>query len=224
MIGVVTRDEDGNFGVGPIPGIGGPFKTATEYIKAWAATMRIEFTPERVEEFRESFPDLCDEYFKGLEEFPERLAKFAESNKYFQDEGPFPVRHDDMLQHNILVDEDSNVQAVIDWDEAQTVPWVLMDIPMSVGVLPSCLTTPYYLRDEEGQITVPQFAVSLVKHRAYAEMVREAEVKLGADHKLSDTLTDRNAQELGKACFEYSKSKGGMFGQVFEHFEDKERT
>ncbi|KAH8749743.1 hypothetical protein F5883DRAFT_648046 [Diaporthe sp. PMI_573] len=40
QIGAVSRDTSGNFILGLIPGLGGPFNTAALFIQAWAARVR----------------------------------------------------------------------------------------------------------------------------------------------------------------------------------------
>lgn len=48
-IGTILRhNPDGSFEQGPIPGIGGPFETASDFFKAWAARAELGLSEERL--------------------------------------------------------------------------------------------------------------------------------------------------------------------------------
>lgn len=220
-IGVVTRDADGNFGVGPIPNIGGPFDTATAFMQAWTAQMSTDMDLERM---REWHPETFDEVVEGCLSWPSRLDKLAKGNKYFNDEGPFPIRHNEMELHNILVNKDFGVEAVIDWYGACALPWELVDCPGAVAMVKTRLSLGPHMLDEAGQHKDPELLDRLAAQRAYAEMVREAELEVGADHKLSDILADSDAQELASACHHFDEGMRGLYGRVAKYFEDKEST
>jgi Phosphotransferase enzyme family len=42
--------------------------------------------------------------------------------------GPFPLQHQDLHQQNVIVDQDYNILAVIDWELAGTCPYEVVDI------------------------------------------------------------------------------------------------
>ena len=45
------------------------------------------------------------------------------------DHGPFPLRHPDLNNANILYDDDYNIVAVLDWTASQTAPWQSFIVP-----------------------------------------------------------------------------------------------
>ncbi|KAH6994526.1 hypothetical protein EDB82DRAFT_556788 [Fusarium venenatum] len=47
----------------------------------------------------------------------------------FESHGPYPLCHMDLHMGNILVDDDLNFMAIIDWEFAQTVPWQVNSYP-----------------------------------------------------------------------------------------------
>lgn len=104
QIGNINKDTHGDFCVGPIPGIGGPFCNSVDYYRAWALAQRKK--PRR---------------HHKADAFPERVSRAAEllSVKPF---GPFTLSHPDFGYHNFIVDDDYNILAVIDWSGARVQP------------------------------------------------------------------------------------------------------
>ncbi|MCJ1461234.1 hypothetical protein MMC28_011616 [Mycoblastus sanguinarius] len=76
-IGAISRLEDGTYDIGPLPGLGGPFSTATEYIKAWAATAKFRSMSKSMT--KEACGDMSDEIEASIAEFPIRLMKLVEN-------------------------------------------------------------------------------------------------------------------------------------------------
>jgi len=94
----------GDFCIGPIPGIGGPFGNAADYYRAWALSQKDN--PRR----------------RGKSDpFPERISRAAEFLSV-QPFGPFTLSHPDFGYHNFIVDDDYNMVAVIDWSSARVQP------------------------------------------------------------------------------------------------------
>jgi Phosphotransferase enzyme family len=100
----INKDQHGDFCIGPIPGIGGPFCNSADYYRAWALSQR-ENPPRR----GKSDP------------FPERVSSAAEFLSV-QPSGPFTLSHPDFGYHNFIVDDDYNMVAVVDWDGARVLP------------------------------------------------------------------------------------------------------
>lgn len=46
--------------------------------------------------------------------------------------GPYPLQHPDLNQQNIMVDEECNVRAIVDWEGAKVVPFESYDIYSSL--------------------------------------------------------------------------------------------
>lgn len=216
QIGTVTRAKNGNFTAGPIPGVGGPFDTAASFIQAWAAKIRYPYNEEYLSKHVPS--SLIDEIVKGVNEFPNRVAKLAASGKCFVSKGPFPIRHADLFPSNIIVTKTFHVLGVIDWEGACTMPWELVDAPLSISTVPLLLNPPEHY-DEAGQPRDQDEARRWADERAYAVMVREAEKEAHADHWLSNMLANRDAQDLAGIIHLFAQGKIGFYGRALDHFE-----
>ena len=106
--------------MGPIPGFGGPFKSAAEYFTAWANLHKpnIGLKPQQ------------------NQDFPARLEKIA-LKLSTHDAGPFSLVHVDFGSYNILVDDDYNICSIIDWDCASVLPIEFAAVyPADFGNLP----------------------------------------------------------------------------------------
>ncbi|CEJ92429.1 hypothetical protein VHEMI08083 [[Torrubiella] hemipterigena] len=95
----------------------GPFATSAEYFTALANA-----TAARLE----------GDGRTGAHVFADIVRKTT----LFQDHvpGKFPLSHMDMGTQNILVDDDFNFVAVIDWEFAQTAPWQVNHFPMPMTI------------------------------------------------------------------------------------------
>ncbi|ROW13615.1 hypothetical protein VPNG_04560 [Cytospora leucostoma] len=218
QIGTVKRDADGSFSVGPIPGIGGPFDTAASFIQAYAAAMEFPYSHEYVRRFCP--PAVADEVLEGQDGFPARLAALAASGKHFTREGPFPVQHPHLTHDDVIVNRWFDVLGVIDWEGAHTVPWELVHAPLGINTLPRQIVPPEQF-DEAGQPLDADDAERLAHEREYAAMVRDAERGAHADHRLSDVLADRDAQDIASACSFFLAGKAGYYGRLMDYFENK---
>ncbi|KAK4106695.1 hypothetical protein N658DRAFT_503104 [Parathielavia hyrcaniae] len=109
-IGAIVIRDGGEFDVGPIPGLRGPFNTAAEYFEAWAKTAKFYYKEATV---RKRTPaDLVDEVLAAIWSFP---CKVGELGGRFQfRNGPFPLIHTDLYSSNVIIDIDCNVLSVID--------------------------------------------------------------------------------------------------------------
>ncbi|OTA87036.1 hypothetical protein M434DRAFT_375989 [Hypoxylon sp. CO27-5] len=217
LIGTVSRDTDGNFTVGPIPGIGGPFDTAASFIRAWAANIKYPLSEAYLRKHISS--PLIDEIIKGTYELPSRLANLATSGKCFTRAGPFPIRHPDLFHHNVVVTESFNVLGVIDWEGAYTVPWELIDFPCFLSTVPRLLNPPDQY-NEAGQSLDPDDIGRWADEKLYVEMVQEAEQKAQMDCMLSQTLGDRDTQDLAGIVHLFALGKMGLYGRALDYFEN----
>ncbi|KAJ0164436.1 hypothetical protein CTA2_1002, partial [Colletotrichum tanaceti] len=217
-IGTVIRNADGRFTVGPIPGIGGPFDTAASFIQEWAARMKFPYDEGYLREHLP--PSFIDEILEGNSRFPSRLAKLASDGKHFTRAGPFPIRHTDLFDTNVVVTKAYQVLGVVDWENAYTVPWELVDAPSFLSTVPRLLNRPDQY-DDQGRPLDSDEARQWADERAYAEMVREAELEAHADHKLSQMLADRDSQVLASTIHLFTHGKMGLYGRVMDHFDEK---
>lgn len=204
--------------MGPIPGIGGPFDTAAAFIQAWAANCKYPYSENYL---RKCIPPLfLDEILTGVDEMPTRLMKVAKSGRYFTSEGPFPIRHADLFHSNVIVTKEFDVLGVIDWEGACTVPWELIDAPCFLRTVPRLLN-PAEQYDEAGQPLDKDEIGRWADEELYTAMVREAELEHHADHRLSQILGNRDAQDLAGVVHLYSQGKMGFYGRALEYFENK---
>src|SRR5579859_8024078 len=91
----------GCYEIGPLAnGLGGPYSTATEYYSAWIAKHATE-------------PGATSPFIPQLTEIVESIPE--------QDAGPFTLHHPD-FGVNIIIDDDYNILAVIDWEQTFTAP------------------------------------------------------------------------------------------------------
>lgn len=160
-----------------------------------------------------------DEVLKGIMDFPNQLAALATSGKHFLREGPFPIRHPDLSDNNIAVTKEFDLLGVIDWEDAYTVPWELIDCPLFIRKVPRFLNPPDQY--DGGQPKDADEAGRWVDEREYARLVREAEEHAGVDHRLSDMLGNNEAQDLAGIIHLFSEGKMGLYGRALHHFETK---
>lgn len=150
-IGTIVRNSEGGYESGPIPGIGGPFDTATAFFEAWADNVKFKRGKEEIMNIMKltlSFPP--EKMVEIIKNFPSQMKAIASQLSSYN-EGPFPLDHDDFLHSNIMVNEDNfDVTGVIDWEGACTVPWELIGFPEFLSTLPACLGLPENY-DQHGQ-------------------------------------------------------------------------
>ena len=151
-----------------IPTLGGPFRTAGDYYRAWS--MWKEQDPRRT---TRPNPD-----------FPKRIAAVADDIS-MQNTGPFALFHVDFGDHNILVDDDYNVVGVIDWAGAYVLPLEFAAIyPDLLYTLPEV-----FWRGSPLEMVAEEMSKSQrVLQRRYLEYVCQVEQKRGYKQKLSVLL------------------------------------
>ncbi|OQD73589.1 hypothetical protein PENDEC_c014G05414 [Penicillium decumbens] len=119
MIGtIVGRNEDGWYRQGAIPGLGGPFKRATEFFKAWAAKAEFGLSEDKLKEASGSF---ADEVSSSASSFRALVNSLA-GRLSIRDEGPFPLCHGDFGHNNITFNDKYHLLGVIDWESSFATP------------------------------------------------------------------------------------------------------
>jgi Phosphotransferase enzyme family len=128
---IFKNPEIGQYEIGPLPnGLGGPYSTATEYYRAWAAA-------------NNSKPG-------ATSDFPSRIETIA-SIISENDSGPFRLIHPDFGHNNIIVDDDFNILSVIDWEYSFVGPPELAArFPLRVQMYPEAILPEE--RDANGRI------------------------------------------------------------------------
>ncbi|KAJ5286332.1 hypothetical protein N7524_001638 [Penicillium chrysogenum] len=216
-IGTILRqNEDGSFDQGPIPGIGGPFKTATEFFQAWAAKVEFGLSEAKLREAAGSFADQLSFSASSFISLVKTLA----GNLSVQDKGPFPLCHGDFGHNNMVFDDEYNILGVIDWEAAYAGPWELFgEFPLTLSMLPPDMDAPWNY-DESG---LPRDAESLQRcadRRGYVTAVveKEQEMNVVEGCRLSVALQDSRRQDLAAAMRLYSRGKPGYYSKVIEKF------
>ncbi|RDA87745.1 hypothetical protein CP532_1778 [Ophiocordyceps camponoti-leonardi (nom. inval.)] len=200
MIGMVIRDSNGDYTVGPFPHLGGPFRRATDFIEAWARHSRFPLSLDAVNRIPSA--DLRSRILTSIEAFPNQLASSA-ADLITHDDGPFPITHADFFHSNIIVDSDFNIQSVIDWEDACTMPWELVEQPTFLDTVPPELDAPWNY-DEDGVPVDPDTRQTWDDRRQYEKTVAEMELETQGDNMLSLTLSNRRHQKLAYAMRVYT--------------------
>lgn len=209
-------NADGSFEQGPIPGLGGPFQTATEFFKAWSDKTGFGISEERLK-------DACGEYFSqvlpSVLSFPESISAIADKLSIC-DQGPFPLFHGDFGHNNVIVDDDYNVLGLIDWDFAFAAPWELSgNFPLTLQIIPPAMDVPWNY-DEAGNPVDEETIQDIADQRHYIATVKAEEEnrKLEGPYCLSNVLEDHKRQHIATAMRLYKNGKAGWYSKVADQF------
>jgi hypothetical protein len=131
-------------------------------------------------------------------------------------EGPFPIYHPDFRHSNFIIDKDYNILSIIDWENASSVPWEVVEFPLFLSATPAPMDAPWNY-DEFGRPIDPSTAELWEGRDEYVLRVREAEVINGLDQRLSNVLADRTSQDLAGALKLYvDPGKIGFYCRVLD--------
>ncbi|KAK0368394.1 hypothetical protein CLIM01_14249 [Colletotrichum limetticola] len=215
MIGaIVSRNGDGTYQQGPIPGLGGPFNTATEFFKAWAAKATFGMTDEKL---RTASGQYADEIIPSVSSFPKSISNLA-SKLSARDHGPFPLCHGDFGHNNIIVDDEYRVLGLIDWEASFAGPWEMFaDYPLTLSMVPPAIDVPWNY-NEQGDPVTDDLKQQLADQQSYVAAVKEVEDSRGTGYFLSDALKDRKRQQLVTAMRLYQIGKVGWYSKMIDEF------
>lgn len=188
-IGGIVKASNGTYSVGPLPGIGGPFDSAAQFLEAWADHLKFPYSEETIRE--RTPPQFVDEILESIRSFPSRLKELAKEFSF--QTGPFPLFHTDLYCSNILL---ASQYYVIDWEDSCVLPWELVEFAKDLCTVPPALDGPLYQEDETDR-------KRSVERENYIELVRAAETSRGLDHQLSVTLGDSTLQNWTHAMWLY---------------------
>ncbi|KAM5356861.1 hypothetical protein ACJ41O_003507 [Fusarium nematophilum] len=210
---IVSMNADGTCQQGPIPGLGGPFNTATEFFEAWAAQAKFGMSDEQL---RAASGEYADEIMPSVSSFPESISRSA-SRLSVRDHGPFPLCHGDFGHNNTIVDDDYHILGVIDWETAFAGPWeVFGDFPLSFSAVPPAMDAPWNY-NEDGSPKSAELAEKFADQRAYVAAVKEEENRIRRNgHYLSEALEDSTRQQLATAMRLFENGKVGLYSKVIE--------
>ena len=115
----------------------------------------------------------------------------------------FPLNHMDMGTQNILVDDDFNFVAVIDWEFAQTAPWSVNYFPMPFPLTDTDTEIKQILQDSK-HIAHKNVAKQELTRKLYVRQFEEAERALreagrGLSGSFAATLTGKPSRVY--SCF-----------------------
>ncbi|KAH1966864.1 hypothetical protein KXV80_003701, partial [Aspergillus fumigatus] len=207
-IGSIIRRDDNSFDVGPLPKLGGPFSTATEFFNAWAKHAKFPLSDDDIKKLVNGGP--IDSILSSINAFPDRLREVA-CRVSANNSGPFPLYHPDFYHSNVIVDESFKVLGVIDWEGACTVPWELVEPPLFLGIVPPAMDDPKNY-EADGQPKDCNIRRRLSERAEYAEYVQKKEEEFNGDRKLSQILLNPDAQGLAHAikCLELNMAESQL--------------
>ncbi|OAQ67617.1 protein kinase-like protein [Pochonia chlamydosporia 170] len=211
-IGTIVRAPNGQYDVGPLPHLGGPFYTATQFFEAWAK--HAKFPRDENDILRGMRNGPVEKVVGAIREFPSQILALA-SRLSEQDHGPFPLCHGDFIHSNMIVNDHFDVTAIIDWEGSRTLPLELVAFPGFLNILSAQFgSSDRY--DEEGLPLDEEERQRWNDRKGYVEMVREFE---GTDNVLSTCLSNKKGLALGYLISSYENGKLGFYDEVMrEHF------
>ncbi|MCJ1461040.1 hypothetical protein MMC28_011422 [Mycoblastus sanguinarius] len=109
----------------------------------------------------------------------------------------------------MVVDDDYNILGVIDWEDASSVPWEVIDYPLNFSSVPKPMRPPEWY-DEYGVPKIKKLQDRDAERKGYVNAVREMEKQLRLPPLLSDVLADKAGQDLASAlhCFTVDRVVG----------------
>lgn len=216
-IGVPVRLDDGTVTIEPIPGIGGPFDTASAFFRAWAAAATFPLSEQRIRELSGPYGD---EIWDSTKTFPVKLGELANSIAGAYDSGPFPLVHTDYGHNNIIVDAEYNLLGVIDWEGAIAAPWGMVEFPLTVRTIPVSIDAPWNYTSDWS----PKDAHTMSDHKdreEYLQALRDAEKELGIPPKLSEVLSNQRIRDVAAAMkFFAIDGKLAWYSKVLDEYEN----
>jgi hypothetical protein len=108
--------------------LGGPYSTATEYYRAWIVK-------------HASKPGATSTFISEFEAIVHQIS----------DRGPFHLIHPDFGCNNMIIDDEYNILAVIDWEESFAGPTELAaQLPLRLRIYPEEIYSP--AKNDEGVV------------------------------------------------------------------------
>lgn len=208
-------NADGSYHQGPIPGLGGPFDTATEFFQAWANKTKFGMTDEQL---REACGPYAAEIIPSVSSFAKSIGELANTLSV-RDDGPFPLCHGDFGHNNIIVDDQYHILSVIDWEMAFAGPWEIFgDFPLTLSIIPPAIDAPWNY-NEDGSPKSADLVEQFADQKWYIEAVKlEENRNRGNTHYLSEALENPKRQQLATAMRLYQDGKIGTYSKLIDKF------
>ncbi|KAJ5578690.1 uncharacterized protein N7459_007654 [Penicillium hispanicum] len=211
---ILHKNDDGSYEQGPIPGLGGPFESATEFFEAWAANSEFGLSEDRL---RGTAGSLTEELLSSASSFKSLVGSSA-GKLSVRDRGPFPICHGDFGHNNMIFDDNYQLLGVIDWEAAFAGPWEISgEFPLTLSVIPPDMDAPWNY-DDRGFPKDAEDKQRLADREEYIAMVieKERELDLTEGYRLSMALQDPSRQYLATAIRLYQRGKPGWYSKVME--------
>ncbi|KAL6891163.1 hypothetical protein HDV57DRAFT_513613 [Trichoderma longibrachiatum] len=184
----------------------GPFDSAWDYFAAVAEGFVAEALQSRSSAESESETGSESESENGCSRFATLgplvfRSVVHDTDIYKSNQGPFPFIHMDMGIQNLLVDDDYNLIAVIDWEFAQSAPWEVFHYPVPLAITTSDTKTAERLHDTEHlahRNASRQVAARLLYKQEFQEAERRLEEKGSAlECSIADVLEGKASRIYG---------------------------
>lgn len=206
-------NADGTYQQGPIPGLGGPFDTVTEFFKAWADKTKFGMTNEQL---REACGSHAPKIIPSVSSFAKSIGELADTLSA-HNHGPFPLCHGDFVHKNIIVDNNYDILGVIDWEMAFAGPWEIFgDSLLTLSTVPSAIDAPWNYNDD-GSPRNADLIEQLADQKEYVEAVRQEENSNPRNiHHFSEALGDSRRQRMATAVRIYQDGKIETYSKLID--------
>ncbi|KAL4785397.1 hypothetical protein BJX76DRAFT_347042 [Aspergillus varians] len=169
-ISSITRRYDGSFDIGPLPKLGGPFSSATDFFKAWARSVEFPVNEKDIRNGMRSGP--VEEVLSTIRTFPSLL-------------------------HEIASTISINDTGVIDWEDTCTVLWEMVERPLFLGIMPPAMDDPRNY-DENVRPKDSDTKRRIEERVQYVNCIQQWAERLKKDDKLSEILLNPDIQGLAQ--------------------------
>ncbi|MBE3048928.1 phosphotransferase [Candidatus Bathyarchaeota archaeon] len=132
---------------------------------------------------------------------------------YADGDGRFPLNHMDLGTQNILVDDELNFLAIIDWEFAQTAPWAVNHYPMPFPLLKSDGEIRDILRDPE-HLAHRNVSRQESARKLYVQGFRDAEAGLRGRGGCSRARLRASWTVPRRGCMRVSQVLGGCWRRM----------
>ena len=209
-------NDDGSYRQGPIPGLGGPFDTATDFFKAWSTGVEFGLSQDQLKEAAGSF---AKELSASASSFKRLVDDLANGLSAYNN-GPYPLYHGDFGYNNIVFDDEYRLLSVIDWEGAFAGPWEISgEFPLTLSMIPPAMDASWNY-DKNSIPKDPDSRQRILDRQKYITIVSVEENRrgLGKGYNLSLALRDLERQDLASAMRLYERGKPGWYSKVMEIF------
>jgi len=169
---------------------------------------------------KEDCGPLGDEVWESIRCFPKRVGELANLISGPYENGPFPLVHVDFGHNNIVVDSEYNILGVIDWENAISAPWGMVEYPLTVRATPVPMDASWNYKSD-GSPTDIDLIEKHKDRQEYLQAVIDAEKELGLSSELSKVLSNIQIRDVAAAMKLFGvDGKMGWYSRVLDTLED----